>query len=354
VPEAIRQNFQELTAGQLFTACPAGLAVREEEGSWRWNPAAEDLLTRLVSGHSAAWGRWLEAAVTRLLTAGRVEEVLPARGPDRMAVRIRMAAMPQAGPLLVALEETGNGSDGQGDLAETVSTLSHELRTPLASMKSSLQLVTSGEAGPLEADQLRFLDMTLRNIDRLKRLVSDLLDVSRADCGQLNLHLQQIDAAAVVQEAVAGHGRTARDKGLQLECRLPEKPVPAVVDGDKLVQMVGNLVGNALKFTPSGGQVRVSLEVIAQGDRLRLEVRDNGPGMDPATAEMALEPFRRGASADRRQVPGSGLGLHITRRLAEAHGGALGLKTRPGQGTLVWVELPRRGGHGAAGPVDFG
>jgi signal transduction histidine kinase len=207
-------------------------------------------------------------------------------------------------------------------------------------MKSSLSLVISGETGPVTGDQEHFLGMTMRNIDRLDRLVGDLLDVSRADAGHLNLRPSLLDVAGAVRDGVDSHRQAALRAGLALELRGASTAVMVRLDGDKLQQILDNLVGNAIKYTPSGGRVEVSLDVFPEEDFLRLEVRDNGPGMDPETRERVLQPFQRSEAATRSLVPGTGLGLHITKRLAEAQGGRLGLTSGVGRGTSVRVELP--------------
>ncbi len=351
VPEVIRKNFQEISAWQALQACPAALALRPETGPWHLNPAARDILERLVSDQPDSWTRWLDAALIRLRASGSLGDTVASPRDADLGLRLRLADPALDGVEMLLLEEEGSGLEPGNGLADTVSTLSHELRTPLASMKSSLKLVLDGEAGSLNGDQSRFLAMTMRNINRLERLVGDLLDAARADAGQLNLKRQLVDAAQLVDEVVDNHREAARQAGLRLDSTGPEGPVPANLDGDKVVQMLGNLLSNALKYTPRGGAVRVRLEALAAPERIRLEVRDNGPGMDPNTAARVLKPFCRAQTADSSPIPGSGLGLHITARLAEAHGGRLGLETRLGQGTLVWVELPA-GGHGPPAEIE--
>lgn len=343
MPELIPKYSLEDLALPAWTACPAGLVLLGPEGEVLANPAARAVLADLVSSRPEAQDRWLLAAAVRLQASGRGRELLPGVKDPQRVLAVALAGCADLGWLVLAVSESGTAARQGEGLAETVSTLSHELRTPLASMKSSLNLVLTGETGPLHPDQEHFLAMTMRNIDRLDRLVSDLLDVARADAGQLNFRARELDAIQLVADAVDSHRQAARAAGLELDCRLPRGPLAARLDGDKVVQMISNLVGNALKYTPAGGRVLVRLEEKPDLDLLRLEVRDDGPGMDPATAERVLQPFHRAAAADRSLVPGSGLGLHITRRLAEAHGGRLGLVSRPGQGTLVWLELPRQG-----------
>jgi signal transduction histidine kinase len=340
MPSVLNQNFLENGTGPLWELCPAGLALVDEAGQVALNGAARDLLARVVGEGPQVQERWLRAAAVRLAAMETPCQVVNCPD-DGCRLEIRAAwSEDQKGWILSLIPVPAGGGGGESDLAETVSTLSHELRTPLASMKSSLNLVLGGEAGSLNEDQQHFLGMTQRNIDRLERLVSDLLDVSRADAGHLKLRLEPHDLAELAERCVQQHGTVAADRGISLFLKPLPGPVPGLFDGDKVEQMLANLLGNALKFTPRGGTVEVAVSLSASRTRARLAVRDDGPGMDPEAARRALEPFQRSVTADSTQVPGSGLGLHITGKLAEMHGGRLGLETAPGEGTTAWVELP--------------
>lgn len=340
MPDPIRKNYQEPSGRQLFEACPTGLAWLGPDGTVQLNQAALQTLQELVSVQESACFRWTAGAVSRLQAGDRCHEILPGILDRQRSLEVRLATGLGAGWQLMTIQESLTSGSSAGDLTETVSTLSHELRTPLASMKSSLNLVLTGEAGSLNSDQRRFLDMTLRNINRLDRLVGDLLDVSQADAGQMNLRPSWLDLDEVVAETVESHRQAAAAAGLALRFTGTGLILAVSLDEDKLVQMLGNLLSNALKYTPSGGLVAVSLEVPPKQDQLRIEVRDTGPGMDPEVLKRALQPFQRSQSATQSLVPGAGLGLHITKRLVEAQGGRLGLESQVGRGTLAWIELP--------------
>jgi nitrogen-specific signal transduction histidine kinase len=245
---------------------------------------------------------------------------------------------------------------GARGLAETVSTLSHELRTPLASMKSSLSLVLCGEAGALNPDQTRFLSLTLRNVARLDRLVGDLLDIASDDAGRLHIDCRAVDLGPVLRDALTLFDGGSDLSGPQLDTSGIPDHFHACVDPDKIVQIVANLVGNACKYVPRNGRVRVWLDphpappepLLTELARtcgleartFTLVVEDNGPGIDPQIIDRVFEPFERGRAEVIGRIGGAGLGLHIVRRLAEAHGGKVSLATAPGVGTTVWVRLP--------------
>nr|MEE4266738.1 HAMP domain-containing sensor histidine kinase [Candidatus Krumholzibacteria bacterium] len=350
MPQLIRQTHQnildEKLGDRLWSLCPVALILVDAEGECTVNPTASKLLTERVGDRAATWKRWAAGVLARLQGTGTEQTVLAGRSPSERPLKVSCVPVQESELSLLTLEETSGEAGAGEDLAETVSTLSHELRTPLAAIKSALNLVVGQDTGPLNEDQEHFLGMALRNIDRLDRLVTDLLDVSRADAGQLNLRRQNLDVGQLVQDTVEGYRQQAVTAGLTLEYLGGAETVLGQIDGDKLVQMVANLLGNALKYTPRGGTVQVQVIHELGPAAVVIQVKDNGPGMDPETRKTALDPYRRGQDADMSSVPGTGLGLHITGKLARAHGGTLGLDSRLGQGTCAWIRLPL-GGDGA-------
>ncbi|MHA1154451.1 MAG: sensor histidine kinase, partial [Alphaproteobacteria bacterium] len=344
-----------------WQTAPAAMALVKKDQVLATNNACRTLLREIVGGSEQAGRRWLAASVTRLLATDRTSEVL-AGAADTLSLEVRLGpSIPGDPARVVGLREVQGAAHGEIDLAETVSTLSHELRTPLASMKSSLNLVLSGETGPVSTDQNHFLDMTMRNIDRLERLVSDLLYVSRSGQGEVTLYRRETDLIPVLREAVQMQEAAARHAGLELDLTdLPDSLV-AHVDPDKMIQILTNVIGNSVKYTRAGGLVRVWLEprprfspaaepslaqLLAERFWLPLHtfnlvVEDSGVGMSRKDQDRVFEPWYRGQEDERRLVPGAGLGLHITRALVEAHGGRIRLASEPGRGTTVWIRLPR-------------
>lgn len=343
---------------RIWRQAPVGLALLEDDVIVAWNPAALGLLAGAVGGEPHAWRQWLAAAALRLLAEPGASAVLPARRPEGPALELAVAGEGAPGSAVLALRAAPAEAEGAGErnLVETVSTLSHELRTPLASMKSSLSLVLGGDAGPLNGDQRRFLDMTVRNVTRLDRLVGDLLDLSRDDAGRLRVDCRPTDLGPALREALSLYEMAPADAGPRLDLSGIPEHFLACVDPDKIAQIVGNLVGNARKYVPAGGRVRVwldphptPLEPVAaalaaacdlDARTFTLVVEDNGPGIDPGIVDRVFEPFERGRAEVIGRIGGAGLGLHIVRRLAEAHGGKVSLATAPGAGTTIWVRLP--------------
>ncbi len=334
------QKFPDLFR-KFFLTAPAALVVVRADSVFP-NKACRELLRESVGPSTRAWSQWLAAAMARMAVNGSWQDVLAGSGEGRPEIEVSVGPeVSRLGHRVLTLRRVHPSESRSEDLAQTVSTLYHELRTPLTSMKSSLNLVRTGETGPLNEDQEHFLGMTMRNIERLDRLVGDLLDTSRAAAGSLVLNLVEGDLAPVLLESLHFHAETARGAGLKFDTRNIFNSLDACVDQDKVVQMVANVVGNAIKFTPSGGEVRVEAVAGPGEDEFTITVVDNGPGMDETALSQVFEPFKRVHDEGRCRVPGAGLGLHITRGLARAHGGDLHLESQPGVGTTVRIVLPR-------------
>lgn len=241
--------------------------------------------------------------------------------------------------------------------SESLRNLAHELRSPLTALKSSLQLVADGQAGPLTPDQGRFLSLALRNLERLDRMTTDLLDRERSRNGGTGLQTSAVDLGRVLRDGVRMHAVAAEQAGLDFDLSGLPDSYAAELDTDRLLQIVDNLLSNAVKFTSAPGLVRVWMDrgatpvaglagELADHCGLSLEqfilvVEDSGRGIAPERQARLFEAFSRVHDEDRLRIPGSGLGLHIVRDLVAAMGGVLSLASRPGQGTTVWLRLPR-------------
>ncbi|MFO7653815.1 MAG: HAMP domain-containing sensor histidine kinase [Candidatus Krumholzibacteriia bacterium] len=340
-----------------WDTAPAALAVVADDRVVRTTEAARLLLASSVGAEGRQWIEWLSGAVRRLEATSRSREVVPASRTRQRSLEITLGPLVAAlGGRLVGIRDASAEDRASREAASTISTLSHELRTPLTALKNGLDVVLRGDAGPLQPDQERFLGLARRNIERLDRLVSDLLDLTRAQAGRLTLHRHRLDVVPLLRDALEVFAPAARERDVSLELSAPET-FTAHVDPDKLHQILDNVVSNALKFTEAGGTVRVWLRERGGGvpplaqrlaDRFFLPLRtfavvveDTGVGMDSRLQDEVFQPFRRGGPPVRGGAPGAGLGLHITRGLVEAHGGHIELTSRPAVGTTVWIHLPR-------------
>ena len=218
-----------------------------------------------------------------------------------------------------------------------VATVSHELRTPLTSMMGFLEMIREGEAGELTDEQKRFLAIVYRSSERLQRLVGDLLFVARLDANGLQLQFAPVDLVELVRDAAESAGALARSR--ELDLRLELTPLPSLTgDKERLSQLVGNLVSNSLKFTPAGG--RVTVRTFVDGSDAVVEVEDDGIGIPVAEQDRLFQRFFRSSIATEQAIPGTGLGLVISRAIAEAHGGTIDVRSEAGAGACFRVELP--------------
>jgi signal transduction histidine kinase len=216
--------------------------------------------------------------------------------------------------------------------------VSHELKTPIAALRTFNELLADGQVED-EATQREFLDQSRQQIERLDWLAANLLELSKLESGLVLLDLRPDDLRTVIESAVQQAQPAADRKGVKLVTALPDEPIRQHHDPQRMGQVLSNLLGNAIKFTPRGGEVRVTLEPTNEGAELR--VADTGVGIKTAELPYVFERFYRGAQAHESRAAGSGLGLSIVRSIVEMHSGRVSISSMPGRGTEVAVDLPR-------------
>lgn len=221
--------------------------------------------------------------------------------------------------------------------SEFVSVVSHELRTPMTSMKTALSLLLAGAAGPLEARARDMLETSVRNIDRLIRLVGDLLDLSRIKAGRMQLHPEPVLLEQAVEFGVETVRAFAADQVVKIELRPPPEPVWVLGTQDRLVQVIVNLLSNAIKFSSQG--TRVTIRWWREDDCVIAEVADQGPGIPADKLRAIFEPFLQLDSASARAYGGAGLGLTISQDIVQALGGQLWAESEVGKGSRFFVRL---------------
>lgn len=219
---------------------------------------------------------------------------------------------------------------------EFISMVSHELRTPLTSIRGALGLLHSGTAGDLAPRAARMVEVASLSSERLMRLINDMLDVERMATGKLAVHPHPVAARELIETAVAEMKGLSASRDVELRFGAAEGTVLA--DADRIVQTLNNLLSNAVKFSAPGDIVEV--QATPEGDEVRFDVCDTGPGIPPDQLEAIFEPFHQADSSDTRQKGGSGLGLAICRGLVARHGGRIWATSRPGEGTVVSFTLP--------------
>jgi len=225
--------------------------------------------------------------------------------------------------------------------------VSHELRTPIAALRTFNELLKEGASADPEA-MAEFLESSAQQIDRLDWLATNLLELSKLESGLVLLDLRPDDLRACVESAVEQAQPAARRRGIQLELELPGHPLRIRHDPQRIGQVVSNLVGNALKFTPRGGRVSVAVRAAdggagdgAAGDGARIVVTDTGVGIDTAELPRIFDRFYRGSRANEARGSGSGLGLAIVKSIVDMHAGRVSVESLVGRGSTFTVTLPR-------------
>jgi signal transduction histidine kinase len=216
-----------------------------------------------------------------------------------------------------------------------VATVAHEFRTPLTSLRMAIHLCAEGAVGPLTPKQADLLFAARDDCERLQGIVDDLLDLSRIQAGQIDLHRRSVSAASLLALAVDEHQPQARERSVSLA--VGASPVDRAVqaDPDRVELVLSNLVINALRHTPPDG--RVELRAAPEDGFVRFEVSDSGPGIAPEFLPRLFERFFRIPGAP---GGGAGLGLYICKEVVEAHGGKVGVRSEPGRGATFWFTLP--------------
>jgi two-component system cell cycle sensor histidine kinase PleC len=218
--------------------------------------------------------------------------------------------------------------------------MSHELRTPLNAIIGFSEILAAQMYGPLGADRYREYACDIHGAGRhLLALINDILDLSKAEAGKLDLHLEAIDVATLIADCVRLTSERAREQSVQVAVRAAPDLPALHADALRVKQVILNLLTNAIKFTLAGGDVEVAAEIGREGEFL-LSVRDTGIGMAPESIPVALEPFRQIASPFTRNVEGTGLGLSLVKVLTEQHGGEIAIESAPSQGTMVRLRFP--------------
>jgi len=225
--------------------------------------------------------------------------------------------------------------------SDFVSNVSHELRTPLTAIKGSVDNMLDGITGPLDDKQTRYLTRIKANTDRLGRLINDLLDLSRIEAGKVDLRPAYVSVPLLAREVADVLRTVAAEKLITLEVVCFDEEVKAWADRDKVTQVLMNLVGNALKFTPPHGRVTVTIET-TEPEWVKISVADTGTGIASDEADKIFDKFYQVAEANKKKTKGTGLGLAICRALVEMHGGRIWFESELNKGSSFSFTLPAR------------
>lgn len=224
--------------------------------------------------------------------------------------------------------------------SDFLSTVSHELRTPLTSIKAFIELVLLKPN--MDPDRKTRLLQTINDeSDRLGRLINDLLDLSRIEAGMMQWKDKRVSLDNIIQRSVAGIAPIAQKKGMLIHAPRTVSLPLVLVDEDRMVQVVTNILSNAVKFTPVGGNITIEArQETAPQNRLVVEISDSGPGIPPAELEFIFDKFHRADDGATSSIEGTGLGLSIVRQIIEHYGGTIWAANRPGGGSVFTFTVP--------------
>ncbi len=229
--------------------------------------------------------------------------------------------------------------------SEFLSKVSHELRTPIVAMRHSLSIVIDQLAGPLSEEQQKFLEISQRNLDRLNQLINDLLDLSKLEAKKMDLRLSEGPIGPVIRSVIDTMGPWAQSKGITLAVHLPEALPNAVMDGARLTQVITNLIGNAVKFTPSQG--KVTIEAKASAGFIEVSISDTGVGIAPEDVSRLFNKFQQVGERSASDISGTGLGLAISKEIVELHQGRIWAESQS-QGARFAFTVPLADGSAKA------
>jgi signal transduction histidine kinase len=221
--------------------------------------------------------------------------------------------------------------------SQFLSTVSHELRTPLTSIKGSLDLVTTGALGPVPEKMKPVLEIAGKNSKRLANLINDLLDLQKIEAGEMSFKFEPLSVRKLLEEAADASRGYADSLRVNLTTRLPEDEIFIRGDETRMMQVMANLISNAVKFSKEGGVVEIYAD--KQASKARISVKDNGIGIPENAKEQVFGQFSQVDSSDCRKVGGTGLGMNISRRIVERHKGTIDYESVVGKGSTFFIEM---------------
>jgi PAS domain S-box-containing protein len=345
----------EARKAAVLEGAPDGVIGMDEEGRvTEFNAAAERILGRrreevlgqplaeliiphdLPERHRKRLARYLTSGEGAILER-RIE--VAALHPDGRRVPVELATtavyLPGKPTTFTTFVRDLSERSAPGPPHDTLSVVAHELKTPLTMIQGSLQMLGGAKLGESERE---LLQLAFRGVERMHRLTMDLLDLESAEAGQLGLHYEPLEVTALLREAAEFARGQAAAQGVTLVLEAPPQGMLIEADRERLLQVLANLLANAIRMSPLGERVRLSAERRGQG--IRIEVRDNGPGVPEDFRGRLFQRFAR-AQEGQPGYKGTGLGLAISKLIVEGHGGRIGFEAASGGGALFFFELPQ-------------
>jgi PAS domain S-box-containing protein len=295
--------------------------------------------------HSVELQEKVKAAIKKAATGEFVRFETVQRSWDGQVATVDFSIKPVFDPkgaevvfLIPEGRDISEKKEAEKRISEFYSMVSHELRTPLTSIRGSLRLIEGGKTGPVQPQAMRLVTVARAACDRLVRIVNDILDLKKIEAGKMELNKTKLEPGDLAVKVVEALNAMAAEAGVTLESTVTTNR-QIFADSERIMQVITNLVSNAIKFSPQGGRVTVRVE--SRGDDLvRFGIADQGPGILPEQMHKLFQVFQQLDSSDARRRGGTGLGLVISKSIVEQHGGHIGVDSEVGKGSVFWFDLP--------------
>lgn len=332
--ERIRSVIENLPVGVVTTTSSGMVESINRMTSEMFTVSAEDVLNKPVSALFDDQDQPLQ----ELQPGKTLEQIAKKSNGETFPVELTIAEYKgfEGNRLLIHIKDITERREIEKLKQEFIAMISHDLRTPLTSIGGTLTLIQEGIYGDISEGGTKRVVDAQRNVERLINLVSDLLDLEKLEAGKLTMELEPCDVHEIIDSSVGSIKSYAEQKGVSLHVESPGAPITA--DSDRLVQVLVNLISNAIKFSPVGGNVYVSAE--ANNGHVSLFVKDEGRGIPKEFQESIFERFQQVALSDGKRSMGSGLGLAICKAIIESHNGQIGVESDGATGSTFWIKLP--------------
>jgi signal transduction histidine kinase len=334
-------QYDDQVVGTLVALREESPAVVEAKTTFLWSVTkAVGLAVVLAGGVSLLLGTLIFIRVTRPLR--QIQQASHDLAGGDLAARVPITMKDELSQVADSFNQMASQLENQQRLRkQMIADIAHELRTPISVFQGTLEGMLDGVLKP-EPSELRDLHAETR---RLARLVEELRTLSLAEAGQLQLTRQPVDLGDLSATLVQRMSPLAQTREVDIETEIKEGLPLVSVDADRIVQVLTNLLDNALRYTPAGGQVTVGVRQM--DGQVQMSVKDEGPGIPEEQLPYVFERFWRGDRSRSRDSGGSGLGLAIARQLVELHGGTIAATSSLGQGSTFWIAFPTIGSGGA-------
>jgi len=336
----------------IIRSVAEGVVVVNAEGKViMMNPAAETLLgvsSKEKIGKSLLEGLKEEQMVSLAKNSpnkgSREIELVSSQDETKKVLRASTAVVENENGQTVGMVSVLSDITKQKELDRMkesfVASVSHELRTPLVAIDKSLSLILDKSAGEISETQRQFLSIAERNLKRLGLLVNDLLDLSKLEAGKMELKRQPSSIDKVIRESVDGLKTWAETKDIHIETTIEQGLPELNINPDRVIQVLNNVIGNAIKFTPEKGSIFIEAKLDNRGQEVQVSVADTGPGISKENLARIFDKFYQAEQKVSTDIAGTGIGLAIAKEIVELHGGKIWAESEKGSGAKFIFGLP--------------